>query len=57
MHPDRPHVLRTLGVAAAFLLAAHGGVALGQGCSATESAAEAGVLADADEAKILRSIV
>jgi rhodanese-related sulfurtransferase len=54
MHRDRLHV-RALAVAAALLLAAHAGIASGQGCAATEAAAGTAVLADADLPAVKRT--
>ncbi len=51
----RQRAVRELGVAALFLIAAHGGVAFGQGCPATEATAAAAVLTDADLPPVKRT--
>jgi rhodanese-related sulfurtransferase len=51
----RHRSVRDLGVAALFLIATHAGIALGQGCPATEATAAAAVLTDADLPPVKRT--
>ncbi len=48
MNLDRLHIAPTLAAAATFLLVAYGGIALGQGCTASEATTGGAVLSDAD---------
>ena len=55
MSADRRRIVRELGVAALLVVAAHAGIALSQGCPATEATAAAAVLTDADLPPIKRT--